>query len=201
MPAKARPSILRVFLFLFRVQTAYFRKMSAPKRPRVNMEYYEQPKTIGYFEAVINSLRVDLDKAGADTSFSAPDLAYFIAHFQKFQLDHLGKEAADKAKRQRKKLQTGVPYSLFSVRNLNTQSPLYFILKAAYKFKSDYRIVDWRFDAQEEMPTYLHMIKVIQQALADVRVDWGVPHIWFDETVEDHRKTKLNALIEDLGGK
>jgi hypothetical protein len=174
--------------------------MSAPKRPRVDIEYYEQPKTIGYFEAVMNSLRVELDKVGGDTSFSAPDLAYFTAHFQKFQLDHLGKEAAEKAKRQRKKLQAGIPFSLFSVRNLNTQSPLYFILKAAYKFKSDYRIVDWRFDAPEEKSTYLQMIKVIQQALAEVKVDWGVPHIWFDESVQDQRKTKLNALIEDLGG-
>lgn len=164
------------------------------------MDYYEQPKTIEYFEAIVNTLRVELDKAGADTSFSAPDLAYFTAHFLKFQLDHLGKEAATKAKRQGKKVQAGIPFSLFNVRHICNQSPLYFILRAAYKFKSDYRIADWRFEAPDEQPTYAHMIKVIQQALADVQADWGVPHIWFDEAVGDHRKTKLNGLIENLGG-
>jgi hypothetical protein len=177
--------------------------MSAPKVPKVNIEYYEQPKTIGYFETIINALRVDLDKEGADTSFNSPDLAYFTAHFQKFQLDHLGKDSAEKAKRHRRPIQTGVPFGLFSVNQLSTTSSLYFILKAAYKFKSDYRITDWRFDAQEEVPTYLEMVNVIKQALATNNEfeAASIPRVSFDESVDEHKKKKLRLLIEGLGGK
>lgn len=174
--------------------------MSAPKIPTVDLEYYEQPKTIGYFETIINSLRVDLDKEGADTSFSSPDLSYFTAHFQKFQLDHLGKEAAEKAKRHRKTIQAGIPFFLFSVNQLSVNSSLYQILKAAYKFKSDNRIKDWRFEAQEEVPIYLQMVNVIKQALANADFEASIPRVAFDESVDEHRKKKMSLSIEGLGG-
>lgn len=174
--------------------------MSAPKSPHIDLDYYEQPKTIEYFESIINALRVDLDKEGADTSFSSPDLSYFTAHFQKFQLDHLGKEAADKARRHRKNIQTGVPFSLFNVYELSTTSSLYIILKAAYKFKSDSQIKDWRFDAKEEVPIYLQMVTVIKEALSKADFEASIPRILFDESMDDHRKKKLRLLIESLGG-
>lgn len=174
--------------------------MAAPKVPKVDLEYYEQPKTIGFFENIINALRVDLDKEGADTSFTSPDLSYFTAHFQKFQLDHLGKEAAEKAKRHRKTIQAGVPFSLFSVNQLSTTSSLYVILKAAYKFKSDHHIKGWRFEAQEEIPTYLKMTHVLKQALADADFEASIPCVSFDSSVDEHRKKKMSLLIEGLGG-
>lgn len=175
--------------------------MSAPKIPTVDLEYYEQPKTIGYFETIINALRIDLDKEGADTSFSSPDLSYFTAHFQKFQLDHLGKEAAEKAKRHRKTIQAGIPFTLFSVNQLSVNSSLYQILKAAHKFKSDHRIKDWRFEAEEEIPVYFQMILVIKQALSNAGFEAAVPHIAFDESMDEHRKKKMTLSIEGLGGK
>ncbi|CEP11580.1 hypothetical protein [Parasitella parasitica] len=174
--------------------------MSAPKRPRIDIDYYEQPKTIGYFESVINSLHVDLDKENADTSFSAPDLSYFTAHFQKFQLDHLSKDAMEKAKRQHKALQPGVPFSLFNVHQLDSDSSLYCILKAAYKFKSDNAIVDWRFDAKDEIPTYLKMVQVIKQALVDAEFDISIPCVLFDAAVAEEKKQRLSLLVEGLGG-
>lgn len=174
--------------------------MSAPRRPKIDIDYYEQPKTIGFFEAIINSLHVDLDKENADTSFSAPDLSYFTAHFQKFQLDHLGKDAMEKAKRQRKILQTGVPFSLFNVYQLDSNSPLYCILKAAYKFKSDNAIVDWRFDAKDEISTYLNMVQVIKQALFDAEFDISIPCVLFDAAIDEQKKQKLTLLVEGLGG-
>ncbi|KAL9541554.1 hypothetical protein MBANPS3_009058 [Mucor bainieri] len=174
--------------------------MSAPRRPRIDIDYYEQPQTIGYFESIINALHVDLDKENADTSFSAPDLSYFTAHFQKFQLDHLGKDAMEKAKRQRKTLPTGVPFSLFNVHQLGPESPLYFILKAAYKFKSDNAIVDWRFDAKDEIPTYLTMVQAIKQALLDAEFDISIPCVLFDAAVDEQKKQKLSTLVEGLGG-
>ncbi|GAN08525.1 conserved hypothetical protein [Mucor ambiguus] len=175
--------------------------MSAPKRPRIDIDYYEQPKTIGYFESIINALHVDLDKENADTSFSAPDLSYFTAHFQKFQLDHLGKDAMEKAKRQRKTIPTGVPFSLFNVHQLDPESPLYFILKAAYKYKSDNAIVDWRFDAKDEIPTYLTMVQAIKKALLDAEFDISIPCVLFDAAVDEQKKQKLSLLVEGLGGK
>lgn len=175
--------------------------MSAPKMPKVDLEYYEQPKTIGFFETIINALRVDLDKEGADTDFTSPDLSYFTAHFQKFQLEHLGKEAADKAKRHRKTIEAGIPFSLFSVNQLSTSSSLYVILKAAYKFKSDNGIKDWRFEAEEEVPTYLKMTLVLKQALADADFEASIPCVSFDSSVDEHRKKKMSLLIEGLGGK
>ncbi|KAG1101309.1 hypothetical protein G6F42_017527 [Rhizopus arrhizus] len=174
--------------------------MSAPRRPRIDIDYFEQPKTIGCFESIINALHVDLDKENADTSFSAPDLSYFTAHFQKFQLDHLGKDAMEKAKRQRKSLPTGVPFSLFDVHQLGPESPLYFILKAAYKFKSDNAIVDWRFDAKDEIPTYLNMVQVIKKALLDAEFDISIPCVLFDAAVDEQKKQKLSLLVEGLGG-
>ncbi|KAG2203759.1 hypothetical protein INT47_012692 [Mucor saturninus] len=174
--------------------------MSAPKIPTVDLEFYEQPKTIGYFEGIINSLRIDLDKEGADTSFTSPDLSYFTAHCQKFQLDHLGKEAAEKAKRHRKTVAAGIPFVLFSVHHLSVQSSLYHILKAAYKFKSDHRIKDWRFEAEEEIQLYLQMIHVIKQALFDAGFESCLPHIAFHPSIDDHRKKKMSLSIEGLGG-
>ncbi|KAI7900259.1 uncharacterized protein BX663DRAFT_518051 [Cokeromyces recurvatus] len=174
--------------------------MSTTKKPRVNIDYYEQPKTISYFEAIINTLRIDLDKEGANTSFGAPDLAYFTAHFLKFQIDHLGRDAADKARRHRKSIEAGVPFSLFDVRHLTTNSSLYYILKAAYKFKSDYRIADWHFDSLDEAPTYLEMVKVIKQALDKAGFEQCIPHVFFDTSIDAHKKKKMTLLVEGLGG-
>ena len=196
------------FLFfpfpLFYLQSVYkraailFCTMSAPKSPHIDLAFYEQPKTISYFDSIINTLRVDLDKEGADTSFSSPDLSYFTAHFQQFQLTHLGKEAADKAKRHRKTIGTGVPFGLFNIYDLSPNSSLYTILKAAYKFKSDNQIEDWRFEAKEEVPTYLQMVQVIKEALIDFA---AIPKVCLTESIDDHRKKKLSLLIEGLGGK
>lgn len=174
--------------------------MSAPKLPTVDLEYYEQPKTIGYFESIINALHIDLDKEGADTNFTSPDLSYFTAHCQKFQLDHLGKEAAEKAKRHRKTVTTGVPFVLFSVNQLSVHSSLYHILRAAYKFKSDHRIKDWRFEAEEEIQLYIQMIQVIKQALFTAGFEASIPHIAFHPSIDDHRKKKMTLSIEGLGG-
>ncbi|KAI9476300.1 MAG: hypothetical protein EXX96DRAFT_576596 [Benjaminiella poitrasii] len=174
--------------------------MSTTKKARVNVDYYEQPKTISYFEAIINTLRIDLDKEGADTSFSAPDLAYFTAHFLKFQIDHLGRDAAEKAKRHRKSIEAGVPCSLFNVRQFTTSSSLYHILKAAYKFKSDYRIVDWHFDSLEEIPTYMEMVKVIKQVLDKAGFEQSIPRVFFDASIDAHKKKKMTLLVEGLGG-
>lgn len=175
--------------------------MSAPKKPRVDIDYYEQPQTIGYFESIVNSLRVDLDKEGADTSFNAPDLSYFVAHLQKFQLEHLGKDAADRAKRNHQIVQPGISFSLFNVHELTTTSPLYYILKAAYKFKSDYKIIDWRFDSPQETQTYLQMIKVIKNKLIEMDIEIVKPLVYFDDTFDEEMKMKQSSLINELGGK
>lgn len=162
--------------------------MSAPKKPRIDIDYYEQPKTISYFEAIINSLRVDLDKEGADTSFNAPDLAYFVAHFQKFQLEH------DAPK------QPGIPFSLFNIHQLTTTSPLYYILKAAYKFKSDYKITDWRFESPQETRTFLEMVNVIKHKLLELDIEIIKPAVYFDVSFDEEKKRHQSSLIEQLGG-
>ncbi|KAI8375350.1 hypothetical protein EDC96DRAFT_324382 [Choanephora cucurbitarum] len=177
--------------------------MSAPpKKPSVDIEYYEQPKVIGYFESIIDSLRIELDKAGCDTHITTPDLGYFTAHFQKFQLHHLKKQH-----------ETYIPFAYFNVISLSTQSPLYHILKSAYRFKSERQIVDWRWDAPEETETYLHMIQVIKEDLDKAGFELCKPRVWFHETSAEEQKKKrhhysnhqgqLNhwyALVEQLGG-
>ncbi|KAI8880496.1 hypothetical protein K501DRAFT_335384 [Backusella circina FSU 941] len=175
--------------------------MSAPKKPRVDIEYYEQPKVIAYFENIVNTLRIQLDKANVETSFiSAPDLAYFIAHFQKFQLDHLGFDAADKARRHSQPIRPGLPTPLFQVnKKLNTKSPLYHILKAAYTFKSNQGIQDWRFDNPEDTQTYLDMVEEIKTELNDAGF-CAIPRIGLDENMDEHKKTKLKGLVDKLGG-
>ncbi|KAI8981692.1 hypothetical protein BDF20DRAFT_862726 [Mycotypha africana] len=154
-------------------------KMTAPRKPRVDLEYYEQPKVINYFDNIINDLRIDLDKEGADTSFSAPDLAYFTAHFQKFQLDHICHYSSKKVQQHQHSNTAAVPFIYFTVHDsMTSKSPLYTILKAAYKFKSDYQIVDWRFEANEEVTTYLKMVEVIKESLASNNFELSIPRIF-----------------------
>ncbi|KAI8060384.1 SWIRM domain-containing protein [Gilbertella persicaria] len=155
---------------------------SPPKKPRIDIEFYEQRKTIGYFEKIVNPLRVDLDKEGCDTSFSSPDLGYFTAHLQKFQLEQKT---------------SGLPYAYFDVLSLSTEAPLYHILRAAYKFKSDHHIVDWRWDAHEEVQTYLTMIEVIKQALDKAGFELCIPRVYCMDQVN---KDTLAVVFQQLGG-
>jgi hypothetical protein len=176
--------------------------MSAPKKPRVDIEYYEQPKVIAYFESIVNTLRIQLDKEHVETTFSsAPDLAYFIAHFQKFQLDHLGFDAADKARRHSQSIRPGIPTSLFEVtKKLTTKSALYHILKTAYTFKSNQAIQDWRFDNPEDTQTYLDMVEEIKLQLNKAGF-CAIPRIGLDESMDQHKKSKIKGLVDGLGGK
>ncbi|KAI8382483.1 hypothetical protein BD560DRAFT_386804 [Blakeslea trispora] len=173
-----------------------------PKKPSIDIEYFEQPKVIGYFESIINSLRIELDKAGCVTDFTTPDLSYFTAHFQKFQLDHLKKQH-----------ETYIPFAYFNLLSLTTRSPLYHILKSAYRFKSERQMADWRWDAPEETAHYLQMIQVIKDDLDKAGFELAKPRIWFYEASQEEQKKKkhhysnhqgqLNhwhALVEQLGG-
>ncbi|KAI8394145.1 uncharacterized protein BYT42DRAFT_542295 [Radiomyces spectabilis] len=167
-----------------------------PEKPTVDFNFYEQPGTIFYFDAILESLRHDLASEGADTTFTAPGLAHFTARFQKFQEDTLGREASEVANHD---LPPRIPSSLFRIENLTTSSPLYVILLAAYSFQSDSDISDWQFDAPEEKDIYLDLVKHIRKRLAETGV-YRAPCIYFDDKMAPEKKEKLVGMVESLGG-
>ncbi|KAI8140765.1 hypothetical protein BJV82DRAFT_542193 [Fennellomyces sp. T-0311] len=173
--------------------------MAATQEPKIDFNFYEQPSTISYFDAIVDSLRSDLESEGADTTFTAPELAHFTARFQQFQQDALGPSAAEQARKTGTRFPLRIPASFFRVDTLTQSSPLYAILKAAYSFQSDKDISDWQFDAPEEKDIYLELAQHILQSLEQSHL-YKRPVVAFDPSVDSSRKTELGTMVESLGG-
>lgn len=168
--------------------------------PKIDFNFYEQPSTISYFDAIYSQLQTDLASEGADTTFTAPSLAHFTARFQQFQQDALGKAAAAAARQDNTSaLPARIPSRFFRVESLSSTSPLYTILKAAYSFQSDKDISDWQFDVPEEKDLYLELVRYIKDRLVQAG-QYRVPVICFDAGVDAKKKEELEPLVKALGG-
>ncbi|KAI8639400.1 hypothetical protein BD408DRAFT_445975 [Parasitella parasitica] len=163
--------------------------------PKIDFNFYEQPSTISYFDAIVEDLRDDLGSIGVDTTFTAPELAYFTARFLQFQQNALRLN-----RNQSKPLPARIPTHFFNVEMLSKPSPLYTILQAAYTFQSDNDISDWQFDAPEERDIYLELVRVITEQLIQDGF-YMPPVVAFDETVTN--KTDIDEwsrIVMALGG-
>jgi hypothetical protein len=156
--------------------------------PEIDFNFYEQPSTISYFDAILADLKNDLGSIGVDTTFTAPELAYFIAHFLHFQ--------------QRPEVHTArIPVHFFQVESLATRpSPLYSILQAAYCFQSDKDISDWHFDAPEDIGLYVELVEVVKRQLIQQGF-YQLPVIAFHESVKEQEKMDWTRLVHSLGGR
>ncbi|KAI9278806.1 hypothetical protein BDA99DRAFT_493181 [Phascolomyces articulosus] len=182
--------------------------MAIQQEPKIDFNFYEQPSTISHFDAIVESLRQELESEGADTTFTAPGLAHFIAKFQQFQQDALSPLIAEQARQQQNEITPSpsnpfpsrIPASFFRVDNtLTKSSPLYTILKAAYGFQSDKDISDWQFDAAEEKPIYLELVQHIKRSLASSNV-YKSPVVALDQGIDATTKSELEKKIIELGG-
>ena len=182
--------------------------MAIPQEPKIDFNFYEQPSTISHFDAIVENLRRDLESEGADTTFTAPGLAHFTARFQQFQQDALGPSIAETARQQPTEsspsnmFPSRIPASFFRIDNtLSKTSPLYTILKAAYGFQSDKDISDWQFDAPEEKPLYLELVRHIKRSLVASNV-YKTPLVAFDQqSIDAATKSELEEKVVALGGK
>lgn len=175
--------------------------MSLDRSPsRVDFTFYEQPSTIHSFESLCQPLRTALDNEGADTSFTAPELAYFIAHFQQFQNNVLSAADADYARQNGAYISPRLPSSFFSLDQLNAKSPLYHILFAAYQFRSENDIADWQFNAAEEKGTNMNMLNYVIAQLKEAGI-LKKKKIAFASNVPDADKPELQKQIAHLDGK
>lgn len=160
-----------------------------PTPPKIDFNFYEQPSTISYFDGIVSDLQQELDLIGANSSITAPELAYFTARFLHFQQNQFAT--------------TRIPIKLFSVQDLSKTSPLYTILKAAWIFQSDKDLDDWQFDGGDDATdkeAYLELIRYVKRALEQDGFDTP-SRILFDEHVESGKKEDLTRLIQSLGGK
>ncbi|KAI9499391.1 hypothetical protein BDB00DRAFT_949251 [Zychaea mexicana] len=176
--------------------------MAAPQEPKIDFNFYEQPSTISYFDPIVDTLRSDLESEGADTTFTAPGLAHFVAKFQQFQQDALGPSIAETARKNdtTTNFPSRIPVSFFRVNsNLTKTSPLYTVLKAAYSFQSDKDISDWQFDAPEEKDVYLELVQHIKRSLESSNL-YTNPVVAFDQTIDADTKSDLEKKIVALGG-
>ncbi|KAI9285071.1 hypothetical protein BC943DRAFT_306538 [Umbelopsis sp. AD052] len=172
--------------------------MSLDRSPsRVDFTFYEQPSTIHSFESLCEPLRTALDSEGADTSFTAPELAYFIAHFQQFQNNVLSPSDAFSARKNGSSISPRLPSSFFSLEHLNAESPLYHILFAAYQFRSENDIADWQFNASEERGTNIDMLKYVIRQLKDLGL-LKKKKIAFASNVPAADKPELQKKIAEL---
>lgn len=175
--------------------------MSLDRSPsRVDFTFYEQPSTIHSFESLCEPLRIALDNEGADTSFTAPELAYFIAHFQQFQNNVLSASDADSARSSGTSISPRLPSSFFSLDQLNAESPLYHVLFAAYQFRSENDIADWQFNAVEERGTNMSMLNYVIQQLKELGV-LKRKKIAFASNVPEADKPDLQKQIAQMDGK
>ena len=175
--------------------------MSLDRSPsRVDFTFYEQPSTIHSFESLCEPLRTALDSEGADTSFTAPELAYFIAHFQQFQNNVLSPSDAFSARKNGSSISPRLPASFFSLEHLNADSPLYHILFAAYQFRSENDIADWQFNASEERGTNINMLKYVIHQLKELGL-LKKRKIAFASNIPASDKPDLQKKIAELEGK
>ncbi|KAI8086355.1 uncharacterized protein BX664DRAFT_282208, partial [Halteromyces radiatus] len=191
--------------------------MNSPK-PVVDLNFYQQPSTISYFDAILEDLRQDLGAEGnTDATFTAPELAYFVGRFQQFQQDALGKQAIallrqtnnnnnnnDNTTNGRTINSTShpvrIPSSLFRVESLRKGSPLYVILLAAYSFLSDKDTSDWQFESPDEKEVYFELLKYIRKRLVDSGVMEALPMIGFDAGIPTDMKNNLTSMVMNMEG-
>ncbi|KAL0081446.1 SWIRM domain-containing protein [Phycomyces blakesleeanus] len=173
--------------------------MAAPQQPKIDFNFYEQPSTISYFDAIIDHLRSDLAAEGADTALSAPELAFFTARFQHFQQDTLGVEAAEAAHKAGQPIEPRLPAHFFNVEQLSVSSPLYTILLAAYSFQWDREMDDWQLDAPEGRPMYLKLTAYIRERLVAAGF-YKLPCIGFAEDVLLNKRKEFTWMIQSMKG-
>lgn len=159
--------------------------------PQIDFNFYEQPSTISYFDAILEDLRQDVSSVGADATFTAPELAYFTARFLQFQQDALTLQ---------RDVPPRLPMPFFKVELLAKPSPLYTILKTAYIFQSDKDMSDWQFDAPEEKHIYLELVNVIRDSLKQEGY-YQPPVVAFDEKVEAAKAQEWSQYVQTIGGK
>lgn len=168
--------------------------MTIEPPPSIDFNFYEQPSTISHFDGVIQDLKQDLATIGIDSSFTAPELAHFVARFLKFQQDELN-NTNDK-----QPFPARIPISFFNVDTLAKPSPLYTILLSAYTFQSDKDISDWQLDAPEEKETNVELVRVITRQLIQDEF-YRPPVIAFDESVDNEQDIEeWTRMINSLGG-
>lgn len=168
----------------------------AEQPPKIDFNFYEQPSTISFFDAIVEELQNDLSSIGVDAQFTAPELAYFTARFLQFQQDAL-KSNRD----QNRPLPARIPTRFFKVETLAKPSPLYTILQAAYTYQSDKDLSDWQFDAPEERDIYLELVRVITKQLIQDGF-YMPPVVAFDETVTNKAEIEeWSRIVIALGGK
>ncbi|KAL9537709.1 hypothetical protein MBANPS3_011541 [Mucor bainieri] len=169
---------------------------TAEQPPKIDFNFYEQPSTISFFDAIVEDLRGDLGAIGVDAQITAPELAYFTARFLQFQQD-----ALQSSRDQNRPLPARIPTRFFNVETLAKPSPLYTILQAAYTYQSDKDISDWQFDAPEERDIYLELVRVITKQLIQDGF-YMPPVVAFDETVTNKSDIEeWSRIVIALGGK
>lgn len=185
----------RVFFFLLYYYYIYsivnWTSSMTEEAPQIDFNFYEQPSTISYFDAILEDLKQDVSSVGADATFTAPELAYFTARFLQFQQDALCLQ---------RQVPPRLPMQFFKVELLAKPSPLYTILRTAYIFQSDKDMSDWQFDAPEEKHIYLELVNAIRDSLKQEGY-YQPPVVAFDENVEAERVQEWSHYVQMLGGK
>lgn len=167
--------------------------MTTEQPPSIDFNFYEQPSTISYFDNILPDLKQDLESIGVDATLTAPELAYFVAHFLKFQQDELNNQ-------NEKPLPARIPFSFFNVETLAKPSPLYTILLSAYTFQSDKDISDWQFNAPEEKAIYIELVRVVTKQLIQDGF-YMPPVVAFDDSVENKQQIEeWTRIVNALGG-
>ncbi|CAJ0836902.1 2380_t:CDS:2, partial [Entrophospora sp. SA101] len=164
------------------------------KQPQVDLRFFELPATIALIEAIRNPLIIDL-KHKKFKKLTSQELSIFLGRLQIFQEEKLGTRLNISKK---STIPTKIPSKLFKFGSttLTTKSPIYHILKSAYKFKYSKKWDKWNWDDVEDI---MEMITMIRGALIKKKII-KIPIIQFSHSLDSKTIKKLKKLVKRLGG-
>ncbi|KAI9493464.1 hypothetical protein BDB00DRAFT_823167 [Zychaea mexicana] len=164
------------------------------KGASVQLQFYEQFNTIACFEPICDPLLSELHDQQADLSLQARDLSLLIGQLQQYQQDHLGVHST-----RPNNAPLRIPAKLFKFdenQALTTDSPVYFILRAAYTYRIKH---NWRkFDfGPSKKSKNADLIKGIREELQQAGLIISAT-IGLSDTVPDSARKTIKSLAKKI---
>jgi hypothetical protein len=161
-----------------------------------DFKYYEGSSFLLKLERLKDALQADLVKdlqtshSGTEPpAFSSKDLGHLTALLQQFQEELLGVKAVNPP-------MVRIPSKLFKDLAPRSDSGLFVILKAAYKYRIQQGLRRWDLHTHQKA----ELLSTIQRALKKAG-KWKVPVIAFGGAVDASSRENLQALVSRIGGK
>ncbi|CAJ0758354.1 2689_t:CDS:2 [Entrophospora sp. SA101] len=159
------------------------------RQPQVDLRFFELSTTIALIDAIRKSLMQDLSRKNKKfKNTTSRELSIFLGRLQIFQEEKLGTRLKVPKKAS---FPTKIPSKLFKFGSATiptTKSPIYHILKSAYKFKYSKKWEKWDWDNIEEIT---ELISILRNVLIEKKII-KIPIIKFSPSLDSKRQVTDN---------